>query len=398
MKLVQINCVYCRGSTGHLVQALHRHAGSLGWESLVLFGRGRAVREPGVVRLCPDWYGKLSHGLSAVRGLPYGGCLLATRHLIWRLCREKPDVVHLHCLNGYFVNQYRLLSWLKKKKIPVILTLHAEFPYTANCAHAYGCEKWKTGCGSCSRWRESPHSLLFDRTAESFRRMQAALAGFEKNLTVVSVSDWLCRRAVQSPLLKQMAHRVILNGVDTGIFRYRPEISREKIFLHVTAQFSDEPEHPKGGFWFLELARQMQELSWRFVVAGKYRFSGEIPENVTFLGEIQQPDMLAQLYSAAAVTVVTSRAESFSLVCAESLCCGTPVAGFCAGGPEEISLPEYSRFVPFADTPALMAAVLELAREKTDREKIARRAARRYGMAGMLAQYACLYRELGANQ
>lgn len=393
MKIIQINCVYGHGSTGTLVRSIHRHLQKSGMESLVICGR-KGNREPGVRKLCPEWYAKANHLLSALRGIPYGGCLLSTWALIRRIQKERPDKVHLQCINGYFVNQYRLLTWLKKKKIPTILTLHAEFSYTANCAHAYDCEKWKIGCGNCPRWRYAPHSLFFDRTARSYRRMDKALQGFEGNLTVVSVSSWLGNRAAQSPLLAQMDHRVILNGVDTEYFFCRPEISREKILLHVTACFSDDPAHPKGGYHLLALARRMHGSGFRFLVAGKYKITGEIPENVTLLGEIREPEQLSQLYCRSAATVLTSRAESFSLVCAESLCCGTPVAGFRAGAPEEIALPEFSRFVPWGNTADLAEAVKELVdNPNTDHTEISRLAQQRYAQEEMLQQYLQLYQE-----
>ena len=55
------------------------------------------------------------------------------------------------------------------------------------------------------------------------------------------------------------------------------------------------------------------------------------------------------------------------MVCAESLCCGTPVAGFFAGGPESICLPEHSLFCEQGDLDTLEKNVKALAtREKTD--------------------------------
>ena len=41
---------------------------------------------------------------------------------------------------------------------------------------------------------------------------------------------------------------------------------------------------------------------------------------------------LAEYYSLVDVTVITSFHETFSMVVAESLSCGTPIVGFKAGG------------------------------------------------------------------
>ena len=59
------------------------------------------------------------------------------------------------------------------------------------------------------------------------------------------------------------------------------------------------------------------------------------------------------------MTLLTSEREVFSMVCAESLCCGTPVIGFKAGGPESIAIPEYSTFVKYGDVDTLYQKILQ---------------------------------------
>jgi glycosyltransferase involved in cell wall biosynthesis len=224
--------------------------------------------------------------------------------------------------------------------------------------------------------------------------MREAVRGFGHELTAVSVSFWLRRRAEQSPILDGVNHRVIGNGIDTEIFTYRPgkQPIQERILFHATALFSDDPSHPKGGYYLLELARRMEDQSVRFLVAGKHRINGELPPNVTLLGEVRDQNRLAQYYSAADLTILTSRAESFSLVCAESLCCGTPVAGFRAGGPEEIALDAYSRFVEFGDVEQLLTAVREMLDVWAyDPEAVSRTARKYYGKEHMLQNYLKLY-------
>ncbi|MFP4511183.1 MAG: glycosyltransferase, partial [Spirochaetaceae bacterium] len=60
--------------------------------------------------------------------------------------------------------------------------------------------------------------------------------------------------------------------------------------------------------------------------------------DVRYLGAIRDDVALRALYSAADVTVVPSRIESFGLTALESLACGTPVVGFNATGTMDIVL------------------------------------------------------------
>lgn len=396
MKVLQINCVYPRGSTGNLTQAIHQYLQKQGIESRVVYGRGPKYREAGVRKLCPEWYAKGSALYCWLTGQVHGGCLLSTWYLLALLRRERPDVVHLQCINGNFVNPFLLLNWLKRRRVNTILTLHAEFPYTGGCAHALDCGRWRTGCGNCPRWRQETGSFFRDGTAAAFQQMERACRGFEKSLTVVSVSSWLQRRAVQSPMLRSMVHEIIPNGVDTACFAPKAYgKSREKAqIFYATPFFSDDPGHLKGGWYVLELARRLENASVEFYIAGKGKPSGPVPESVFFLGELTSPQEMAAQYNRADLTLLTSRGETFSMVTAESLCCGTPVVGFCCGGPEEIALPEFSRFVPFGDLDALEGAVNAMLKAPGNREKCAAQAAARYALSDMAEQYTALYRRL----
>jgi glycosyltransferase involved in cell wall biosynthesis len=269
----------------------------------------------------------------------YGGCYFSTKKLISIIKKEKPDVVQIHCINGYFVNVYKLIEFLKKSHIKTVLTLHAEFMHTANCAHAYDCEKWKSGCGKCPSRRQETKSLFFDRTHTSWNRMKRAFEGFENDLMVVSVSPWLMERAKQSPILEKKKHTVIYNGLDTNVFqpynidelKEKHGITNEKIIFHATPDFSQATSNLKGGHFVVEMAKRMKDENVRFIVAGSYNKSIEYPKNMILLGKVADQELLAKYYSMADVTLLTSKRETFSMVCAESFCCGTPVVGFKAG-------------------------------------------------------------------
>ena len=114
MKVLQINCVYKNGSTGKITYDIHTELLRQGIESVVCYGRGEVVNEPWVYKTCFELYSGVNHFFSNLTGVMYGGCFISTNMLISIIKKESPDIVHLQCLNGYFVNIYKLVEWLKK--------------------------------------------------------------------------------------------------------------------------------------------------------------------------------------------------------------------------------------------------------------------------------------------
>ena len=305
--------------------------------------------------------------------------------------------MHLHCLNGHFVNIYRLVSWLKKNNIKTVLTLHAEFMHTGNCSHAFDCDKWLSGCGKCPQLKSKAKFVRVDATHKSWIKMKKAFEGFN-NLTVVSVSPWLQERAQRSPILKGLKHMTVLNGLDTDLFKPSTSNLREiynlsgkKVVFHATPQFDNNPSNLKGGYYVLQLAERMPEIV--FVVAGTYPNGLTVPDNVILLGKVSDQTLLAKWYSAADITLLTSKRETFSMILAESLCCGTPVAGFYAGGPETIAIGDYTRFVEHGNVISLEQIAKELLEQRLDKENISLQARAKYSKENMFLAYYNVYND-----
>lgn len=390
MKVILINTAYPAGSTGKLVEALERCYRSMGIETVVLYGHGGKSSQ-GRIKIAADFYMKLQALRSRLTGVMYGGCLLSTRKAIRVIRKEKPDVVHLHCLNSNFINIFRLLTWLKENRVPTVLTNHAEFMYTANCGHAFECEKFQVGCVDCPRPKLVTRAWFTDGTHRSWMRMKKAFAGFS-SLTITNVSPWLTERASRSTMLKGFDHHTVLNGVDTSVFNFRGRRSSEKkIVLHVTARFSDDPNDLKGGKHLIELAKRFEGQNVKFIVAGKHEGNVVVPSNMELLGNLADQNRLAELYSTADVVVLTSKRETFSMITAESLCCGTPVVGFRAGGPEQIALPQYSEFVEYGNIDALCDATQRMLASAPDRKVISDAARETYSNEKMAEDYLKIY-------
>ena len=298
--------------------------------------------------------------------------LFATKKLINIITNENPDIVHLHCLNGNFVNIYKLINFLKVNKIKTLLTLHAEFMHTGNCGHAYSC-KWMNGCGNCPQLWEATKSYYFDKTNIAWLKMKEAFDGFN-NLKVIGVSEWISNRARCSPIMEGKEIKIIYNGIETRsiFFNRNKEANRlrerlkikddERVILHVTPSFNNEL---KGGTYFIELANKMKLDNCKFIIIG---FSGNInslPDNVIAIGRTENQDELAAYYTLADLFVITSKQDNYPTVCLEAISCGTPVVGFDVGGVKETITDGFGTVVVPYDMNKLKLAALEWMNKKS---------------------------------
>lgn len=87
-----------------------------------------------------------------------------------------------------------------------------------------------------------------------------------------------------------------------------------------------------------------------------------MPNNVLPVGEILNQRLLARYYSLADVFVLFSMRETYSMTCAEALCCGTPVVGFKCGAPETVFGEPEAKFVEYGDIAGVFKFVREILR------------------------------------
>ncbi|MBR5236036.1 MAG: glycosyltransferase [Clostridia bacterium] len=401
IKVLHINCSDV-GSTGKIIEDISAHSQVLSVlctphikkpESSIKKFKTSFPYEQGIYkRVC------------RIYGLRYGFAPVSTARIIHHIKKEKPQVVHFHSANMNTVNLYRVLKFLKRKNIPTVVTNHAEFFYTGSCGYAHECDRWKTGCGKCPRLTYASDSKLFDRTHTAWKKMKAAFGGFKK-IQIVSVSPWVDERVKQAPIMNELPHDVITNGINTQCFSFKKDfdIHKEynlspdtKIIFHVTSGFSRSENHIKGGRFILALAEALKDEPVVILVAGSHEQGIKVPDNVILLGNLLNQEILAAHYATADLAILASKRETFSMPVAESLCCGTPIVGFKAGGPESIAMPEYSEFVSYGDVDALKEAVLKwLDCKKTiGAQVISEKAKELYAASVMAEKYVSVYQSL----
>ena len=365
-KVLIIDVNYKYSSTGQIVYELYANAQKYNKEVTVCYGRGIGVKEKNVFKFGLDFETYMHAFLSRITG--YNGCFsyMSTKRLINVIEKVKPDIIHIHELHAYFVNIKQLMNYVKKKQIPIVWTFHCEFMYTGKCGHAYDCTNFQDICGNCPAIREYPKSLWFDKTAKMLKQKKEMLEDFD--FTIVTPSKWMERR-VRLSFLKNKKIQTVYNGIDVNVFyprnaeALRKDLgipTNKKIALFVAPLVFDEN---KGWQWIEKLAKSMKDEDVIFILVGQGDIVGEWPENMIFIGSIRDKNILATYYSVADVFLLCSKRETYSMTCAEALCCGTPVVGYESGAPETVFKGEFATFVPYGDIEQLKQELLAMIRK-----------------------------------
>lgn len=405
MRILSINIYYGEGSTGKILEDIHTRLERDGHESYIVYGLGtkRLSQHGKFYKTTSDFLAQQYRRIARLDGLKYNTAFFETKKLIKHIQQINPDIIHLHCLNCGYIEPYLLLRWLGRHNYKVLVTHHADVTITANCEHSLNCQLWKTGCKfNCENLKKEDSYKLFALSELSWKQMFNA---FNKvhNLYATGVSEWMTDRVKQSPFFHNHECRVIENGLDTSTFHFDPkninkiieEVHKtsRKVVLHVTPSL----KHPlKGGKFIFELARRLDNVVF-IIVGTRDEKILNIPSNVILIPHTDSKKELASYYQASDVTLLTSKKESFSMVTAESQCCGTPVVGFKAGAPETIAIQEYSEFVDYGDINILEQTVYKWISKGINKEDLSSKAIQKFDAEIMYQKYLSFYNHIIEN-
>ena len=246
-----------------------------------------------------------------------------------------PDVINLHWINKGFVSIERLPQFNR----PVVWTLHDMWAFTGGCHYDMGCGKFRRTCGSCPVLNSTRDK---DLSYWIYQRKKNAYPLIE-DLTIVTPSHWLAQCARDSSLLGNREVRVIPNGLDTT--SYQPvaaQALRQRLAvaegtpLVLFGSMGAEIDQRKGYTLLMQAVKVLVErqVDVEIAIFGSVHERENLFQGIRVhsLGKISDERALAEVYSAAVVTVVPSRQENLGNVIMESLACGTPVVGFDIGG------------------------------------------------------------------
>lgn len=401
MRVLQINAVYGSGSTGKMVEELHKYLNENGIESFVACAKGCDHSQPNQFSIGSSIDMKI-HSLHArISGLQGYSSKKATQELIRYIRQCNPDIVHLGNLHSNFVNIKMLFSFLEEEQIATVLTLHDCWFYTGKCSHytVDNCFKWKTTCGNCPRLKKDIPSWYFDRTRKMLDDKRLSYNGLKK-LAVVGVSEWITKEAKQSVLKNANIICTIHNWINLDVFREKKEEAAELkkklnlndkyILLGVAAVWGNI----KGLDTFIKLAKLLNNDEI-IVLVGRID-DVDLPPNIITIPEIKNAEELAVYYSMADLFLQLSPEESFGKVVAEAMACGTPTISIDSTANAELITSGTGFVCQKDDVQEIMDKIRILKQDSPQNmSAICRiRASEQFDMGTQLLKYVSLYNSL----
>lgn len=342
MKILQINSVFGRGSTGRIMADLAQSQEKVGILPAVAYGQKSEYNdvEYPVYKIGQTEFNVYEHILEA-RFFDNGGFASrkATYNFVKQIRQFKPDIVHLHNLHGYYINVAILFKELSALSCKVVITLHDCWMFSPQSAYL---ELDKSGkvpatVSSVNEYQEYPRTYCH-RSQRLLAKKKAVFTSLDADqVEIVTPSIWLTNLAKKS-FLNKYRIRTIHNGIDLNKFHpYAKnylqdhfQIGNKKIILGVANIW----EQRKGLTYFNNLANMLTN-DYQIVVVGRLNRNEYLSDKIIQIKQTNNIAELSQIYSAADIFINPTLADNFPTTNIESLASGTPVITFKTGGSPE---------------------------------------------------------------
>lgn len=402
LRILQINAVYGKSSTGEIVKDISKAILGEGWESYVGCAKvlSADTEESGKIQIGNDLDYKLHALCSRVFGLQGYFSGLSTLLFLRKIDRIKPDIIHVHNLHSNFININLLFKYIRKRRIHTIITLHDCWFFTGKCYHYLydNCYRWEYGCGDCPRIKKEIPSYFFDFTKAVYKEKQKNI-GDNPYVHIVGVSKWITEEAKRS-LLKSKILYPICNGVDLQIFRPRESLMRkdysleDKFVILGMANKWLAFENKKTYEFIIDNLKE----NYTLVLLGcnKECVSQQQVINIPFVSDRVR---LAEIYSMADVFVNVTKVDSLPTVNIEAIACGTPVITYNSGGSAEIIDSSVGHVVEYGNMKKLLNAIYDIEEKgkKHFTTNCRRKAALNYDKTFCYKKYIEIYMQLSQN-
>lgn len=381
MRILLINSVCGKQSTGRIVSDIKHELIKLGHECCIAYGESNSLFETDDYHIGCELTRYIHAASSRIFDDVGFHSKKATKKLIKWIDDYNPDIIHLHNLHGYYINIDILFNYFKKKNTKIIWTLHDCWPFTGHCAYFdyANCTRWKEMCFSCPQKKEYPKSVLFDNSKNNFINKKELFTGLN-NLSIVTPSKWLAS-LVNNSFLSEYKTFVINNGVDISVFKPRESNLRDKLKLNnkiVILGVAAFWDRRKGLSTFIELNKHLDYKKYQIIIVGlNSKQIKSLPNAIIGISSTNNSTELAELYSMADIFVNPTLEDNYPTTNIEAISCGTPVITYDTGGSPESAF-FYGSVVKKNDINGLLSEIYKNSFSKKDFDFDCQRTVKKY--------------------
>lgn len=235
------------------------------------------------------------------------------------------DLIHLHWINAEMLS----IEQIAKIKKPLVWTFHDMWPICGTDPIVYD-ERYK---GSRGQGLGGTRGWVWRRKKKCWGHL---------DVHIICPSSWLAGCVRQSDIFTSSPVSIIPNGMDLSIFSPSDRMAaRDKYQIgsddKVILFGAYDPHNFNKGGDLLRCALELLSLDHvRVVVFGAVGTESIAGFPTTWMGFIESPQELAQLYATADVVCVPSRIETFGQTASEPQACGVPVVAFDTTGLKDV--------------------------------------------------------------
>lgn len=233
-----------------------------------------------------------------------------------RVDLDNYDIIHLHWASGYAGPKF-----LRRYKQKLVVTMRDEWLLTGGCHYTHGCNGYVNGCLNCPAVSGYFAKKLIKR--DFLTKKRCFSDGF---IPVTSIGKDLKKTAMKSSVF---CSTDIIHINNVSEFSVNQVVAESFLCRAGGLMIADNLSSQfKGLNYLIEAARGR-----KITLVGSISDDDlqRLPENMDYVGRVDDKELLSQYFQRTRYLVVPSTAEAFGKIILESFANGTPVVGFPIG-------------------------------------------------------------------
>ncbi len=377
-KILHINTVADPfNSVGGIMRSIVNNVSDDDWELRIACGRGNM---DGVDYDIGSKWSVVSHYVwSRFNDSEGFHSTMQTKRFLSELDAWNPDLVHLHNLHGHYINVPLLMEWLKRKHLPVVVTLHDCWWLTGHCSfYSHRDCSPSDGCRLCRYFKSEYLKSMLCNSAKNYEQRRSMLRLIDR-LALVAPSRWMAGEAISAGFEGKVS--VINHGINLNDFV--PHKKKRRGVVAVAARWE-----PRKGLDAINAFADSGLCDEPLTVVGEL-MGQRLHPSITHIPKLESHKELCEIYNQAIAYINPSKVETFGLSTVEAMACDTPVIVNADGALDEVC-GEKGGIVTNLDEPASIAAAI--AEIKTNLNRFSPRVeASKYCQSSMSTGYKDLY-------